>query len=96
MRVGQTNLLMLLALIFVSASCSNREVDQSKPISFNPPTSETVKTNTVVQVELSADEKEFARLSVLAAKGDAKSQTSLAHKYALGKGVEKDMNEAVR
>ena len=48
------------------------------------------------QSDLTDVEKEFLRLSTLAVKGDAKAQTSLAHKYALGKGVEKDMNEAVR
>ena len=48
------------------------------------------------QSDLTDVEKEFLRLSTLSVKGDAKAQTSLAHKYALGKGVEKDMNEAVR
>ena len=54
-----------------------------------PPETAPIITPSTEKPELSDEEKEFARLSVLAAKGDAKSQTSLAHKYALGKGVKK-------
>ena len=77
---------MTLSLCLVLLSCG-QEKSPPEVVRMNPPGE---------QSDLTDVEKEFSRLTVLAAKGDAKAQTSLAHKYALGKGVEKDMNEAVR
>jgi len=112
MKPNRFSTWVLCVLIIGCAACNKREAEQSRvkpdknPSNLPAPVDPTkVKKKLSAQDiqkkakhsdELSADEKEFVRLKVLAGKGDAHSQTLLAHKYALGKGVKQDMKEAVR
>jgi hypothetical protein len=98
MRANWISLCMLLGQVIGLVSCAPPDNVNLTAEPVKPNMSKVVKeTNRFpALIGLSGNEKEFARLKLLAEQGDAQSQTRLAHKYALGKGVKKDMKEAVR